>query len=416
MKAQIRAVRCHLVDAHLGWRDPAAPSAAWNGRGSPRWLEQSLLVNPMSIYPAYKMARESWRGPAREAIAVEIEARDGTTGAAITYGGGPYACALIEDHLSRFVVGADARDVERIWDQMYRASLPYGRRGIGPMAISAVDKALWDLLGRLYGEPVFNLIGGRTREAITVYATGNTVEATSRHGFPGYKIHLPYGPADGREGLRKNLDQVRTVRGIIGEDAELMVECYMGWDREYTVRFAHAARELDVRWIEDPLLPDDLEGYRQIRERVKPIQIAVGNMEAGRHAFRELIASGACDVIQPAVEWAGGITEVKKIATLAAAFDVPVYPHCDSVYAYHFIMATPNSAWGEYIFARGDGTQLLPSRPAIVGEPLPEAGQVRLSDAPGFGVEIDRAALHDWREHFRGGPPAEPIHEGPAHV
>lgn len=399
MKSEIRAVRTYLVDTQTGWG--VNNLTADKEPVSPGWLEQTLLVNPMSIYPTFKNTRESWRGPARDAIVVELETRDGTVGSAVTYGGGPYACALIEDHLSLFLRGADARDVERIWDQMYRASLPYGRRGLGPMAISAVDKALWDLLGHIYNEPVYNLIGGRTREVVTVYATGNSLDQTSNYGFPGYKIHLPYGPADGREGLKENLARVQAAREIIGDNVDLMVECYMGWNREYAVRFAQAAWEYDVRWLEDPLLPDDLEGYRQIRERVKPIQIAVGNMEAGRHIFKELIVSGACDIIQPAVEWAGGITEVRKIAALAAAFDVPVFPHCDSVYAYHLAMGTPNCVWGEFIFARGDGTKLLSSRPAITNEPLPQNGQVYLREDPGFGVDIDRRALREWREHFR---------------
>jgi len=164
------------------------------------WLVDSLISNPMSGYDAYKARRTSWGISVLGSLVVEIEAKDGTVGVAAGSGGAP-AAWLIRQHFSRFLLGEDARNTNRIWDEMYRASLPYGRKGLPLMAISAVDLALWDLLGKSRGEPVYNLIGGLSRDEIGFYCTGPDAAAMQAMGFWGAKVPLPHSHFDGEEGL-----------------------------------------------------------------------------------------------------------------------------------------------------------------------------------------------------------------------
>ena len=150
---------------------PSAKAGTYFKPGeSKHWLVDSLISNPMSGYPRYREKRSSWGIGVLGAIVVEIETEDGTVGVATGSGGAP-AAWLIHHHFRRFLMGEDARKINMLWDQLYRSSLPYGRKGLPIMAISAVDLALWDLIGKVRGEPVYNLIGGMARDEITFYCT-----------------------------------------------------------------------------------------------------------------------------------------------------------------------------------------------------------------------------------------------------
>ena len=167
-------------------------------------INPSPIANPMSVHPKYAGARTSWGINALGSCIVEVEADDGTTGVGVTTAGEP-GCYLVEKHLSRFVEGADPRDVERIWDQMWRATTNYGRKGLPLQAISAVDLAIWDLLGKLRNEPVYALLGGKTKDRLPVYCTSAKPEVAKKLGFAGAKVPCPYGPAAGDEGFRANV-------------------------------------------------------------------------------------------------------------------------------------------------------------------------------------------------------------------
>ena len=162
------------------------------------------IANPMSGFPQYAKARTSWGINALGTCVVEVEASDGTIGIGVTTAGEP-GCYVVEKHLSRFVEGQDPRDIELMWEQMWRATTNYGRKGLPLQAISAVDLALWDLLGKLRGEPVYALLGGKTKERLPVYCTSSRPDLSQQLGFCGAKIPCPYGPADGDEGFRKNV-------------------------------------------------------------------------------------------------------------------------------------------------------------------------------------------------------------------
>ena len=183
----------------------------------------------------YSKTRKSWGINALGSVVVEVEADDGTTGVGVSIGGEP-ACYIVENHLSRFVEGQDPRDVELMWDQMFRSTLNYGRKGLPIQAISAVDIALWDLLGKLRNEPVYALLGGKTKDRLPVYSTTARPDLAKSLGFVGAKIPCPYGPSAGDEGLRKNVAFFKDAREKVGPDFPLMLDCYMALTVPYSIK------------------------------------------------------------------------------------------------------------------------------------------------------------------------------------
>ena len=360
------------------------------------WLSESLVANPMSIYPRYKERRSSWGARWGPDVLVRVETDEGLTG---TGGTAPApARPIIEEHFAHLLVGEDPADVERLWDQMYRASLPYGRKGLAIMAISAVDIALWDLLGQVRGEPLYRLLGGRVHESLPVYATGNEVAWYRDLGFTRFKLAMPHGPADGWEGCTANVALVEGARELAGPDADIMLDCYMAWDVEYTLRMAELLRPYRVRWIEECLPPDDYAGYTELTRRVEGMAVATGEHEYTRWGFRELLERRCCHIVQPDLAWCGGITEARRIAALASSWSVPVIPHAGGLqpWAIHWMVAQPGVPLAEYVViaSREDGA-LRPLYPYLRGVPQPENGSLRPREAPGLGVDINPEWLEE---------------------
>jgi L-rhamnonate dehydratase len=186
-------------------------------------------------------------------------------------------------------------------------------------------------------------------------------------------------------------------RNAIGEDMELMVDCYLSWDIEFASRLAGRVRDLDIKWFEDPLQNGWAEQLnRELRSRIKPIQVAIGNLEFDYKAFAAILNARACDVIQPEIQWCGGLTAVRRIAAIAKPFDIPVVPHGAGVYNYHFVASNLNSPFAEYLSV-AQGESVTPIFGAVLGEPLPQKGCVTLSDEPGFGVQLNRDLLEPIR-------------------
>lgn len=362
----------------------------YHDRQEGHWLVDSLIANPMSKYTEYKASRTSWGIGVLGSVVVEIEIGDGTMGVATGLGGDP-SCFLIEKHFKRFLVGSDPRDIAKIWDQMFRASLPYGRKGLALAALSVVDLALWDVLGQLRNEPVYKLIGGATRDEIAVYQTGNRPDVSKQLGFIGGKVPLPHGPADGPRGLKANIEYLAAHREAVGPEFPLMVDCYMALDVPYSVELAEAVDHLDIYWLEECLAPDDIDGYRLLKERVPTMRWTTGEHEYTRYGFRRLITDRAVDILQPDVMWAGGLTELLRISAMAAAYDIPVVPHGSGAYSYHFVMSQPHSPFVEYINTSPNADEILPVfGDLFTNESLPLNGVVRPSDEPGWGLTLNR--------------------------
>lgn len=385
---RIKDVRVYTLAPASGAGTYFRPGAAEH------WLVDSLIANPMSGYAKYREKRSSWGIGVVGALVVEVETEDGTVGVATGSGGAP-AAWIIRHHFARFLVGEDARNLNRIWDQMYRASLPYGRKGLAIMAISAVDLALWDLVGKVRGEPVYNLIGGLSRDEITFYCTGPDAAAIKDMGFWGAKVPLPHSHFDGEEGMARNLAYLSRHRAAVGPDFPLMVDCYMSLTVNYAIRLAEAAKSLNIHWWEEVLSPEDNDGYREIKRAHPALIWTTAEHEYTRYGFRQLIAERTIDILQPDVMWVGGLTETLRIAAHAAAYDTPVVPHGSGPYSYHFIASQTGPAFCEYVAASPDGRAIQPVfGDLFTGEPLPQNGRLKLSDAPGFGMHIrDRAML-----------------------
>jgi len=376
----------------------------------------STLVTPLSIlerWPSDTPAGATAAGVALYALIVALTAEDGSVGygsVALATGG---AAHTLEHALRPIVLGADIFDTNLIWEAMYRATLNHGRKGMVLAAISAVDIALWDLKGRILGQPVYNLLGGRMRETIPVYASrlyatedldALAAEAAGylRQGFRAMKLRFGYGPRDGAAGMRRNLDLVRTVREAIGDDIDLMADAYMGWDVGYCTRILPLLEPYRLRWIEEPVSPDDVEGYARVKElaNARGILISGGEHEYTRYGMRRLIEARAVDVLQPDVNRMGGISEAQKVWALAAAHDLPVIPHAGQMHNYHLAIAHLNSPIAEYFPPPDEG--VLPDMNEAFwwifrGEPRVEDGQVRLNGLPGLGLELDPEVIARYR-------------------
>jgi L-rhamnonate dehydratase len=297
----------------------------------------------------------------------------------------------VERHLARFLEGAQVIDIEKIWDQMWRSTLFYGRKGLVLNVISAVDLALYDLLGRLRQEPVYALLGGAVRDELIFYATGARPDLAQQMGFIGGKLPLHHAAHEGLAGLRANIEELAAMRDKVGDDFWLMWDCWMSLDLDYAVRLATAAGQYGLKWLEEALIPDDYWGYRELRQKVpRGMLISTGEHESTRYGFRMLLEMGCADILQPDVGWCGGITELSKISALADAYGALVVPHGSSVYSYHFVITRTNSPFSEFLMMAPEADEVVPMFfPLLLDEPVPVNGRMKVPDTPGFGVELN---------------------------
>ena len=340
-------------------------------------------------------------------LVVEIECDDGTIGignAALA----PHAVkTTIDTYLKPLLIGVDPLDSEYIWQSMYRRTLPFGRKGIGMTAISAIDLAVWDVKGKILKQPVFKLLGGRTKPRIPVYASRlysqpldtlyTEAKAYAEAGFPAVKLRFGWGPKDGYGGIAKNVDLVKTAREAIGPDVDLMADCYMGWNLEYAKRMLRALAPHNLRWVEEPVIADDLHAYAELRA-LNLVAISGGEHEYSLHGFRQALDIKAFDIVQFDVNRVGGITAAKKIADLCEAHDITVIPHAGQMHNYHLTMSSYGAPISEY----------FPKVPVEVGnelfwyifdgEPVAQNGFIDLADdVPGFGLTLKTPNPHEFK-------------------
>src|SRR5579863_10756371 len=377
---RIREVRAYYL--HGGGAD-------YHDQAGGHWIDDHIAT-PMAKYPGYRASRQSFGLNVLGTLVVEIEADNGLVGFAVATGGEP-AAWIVAQHISRFLIGVDPTNLEQIWDQMFLSTLFYGRKGLVLNAISCVDLALWDLLGRLRREPVYHMLGGAVRDELVFYATGSRPDLAKELGFIGGKLPIQHCPAEGEEGLKKNLALLAEMRTRTGDDFWLMFDCWMSLDLNYAIRMAHAASRFNLKWLEEALPPDDYWGYAELRKKAPPgMLITTGEHEATRWGFRMLLEMECADIIQPDVNWCGGITELIKISALADARGVLVVPHGSSVYSYHFVVTRHNSPFSEFLMMAPKADKVVPMfTPLLLGEPVPVNGRLKVPDTPGFGVRLN---------------------------
>jgi L-rhamnonate dehydratase len=371
----------------------------WRGKTVP--LPPHFCTNPMDLLelPEASMQTFTFHGW----LVVEVFTNDGLVGLGNAALAPQVTKQVIDLYLKPLLVGQDPWDIERLWQHMYRKTMAFGRKGIGMVAISAVDIALWDLLGKSAQQPVYRLLGGRTKTRIPVYASRlysvelseleREAKSYKDEGYQAMKLRFGWGPADGARGIERNLELVRTVRNSVGDGIDIMADAYMGWTLDYAKRMLPLLEPFGLRWLEEPVIPDDIRGYVELKSYGR-IPLAGGEHEFTLYGFRDLLEARALDYIQFDTNRVGGITQARKIAALAEAHSVPVIPHAGQMHNYHIVMASLNSPMAEY-FPVVDvevGNELFWY--IFQGEPKAKHGSIDLDDnAPGLGLTIDEVAL-----------------------
>ena len=320
----------------------------WRGATVPP--QPHFCTNPMDLLtlPADSMQPFRFHGW----VIVEVATDTGLVGIGNAALAPRVTKQTIDVYLKPLLIGADPWDIEFLWQHMYRRTMAFGRKGIGMTAISAVDIALWDILGKASGQPVFRLLGGRTKPKIPVYASrlysqplDDLAAETRKYKDAGYramKLRFGWGPTDGAAGMHHNVNLVRTVREVAGDGVDIMADAYMGWTLDYAKRMIPLLEPFHLRWLEEPVIPDDAGGYAELKA-MRRVPIAGGEHAFTLYEFRDLIAARAVDYIQFDTNRVGGITQARKIAALAEAHSIPVVPHAGQMHNYHVVMASLNS-------------------------------------------------------------------------
>jgi L-rhamnonate dehydratase len=372
-------------------------------------LGEERLVRPIDIYPEFRAKGATW--PIREAgtssypleqVFLFIDTDEGVSG---VWGAISVGLARLIEGLKPALIGENPHAIERIWDKMYRHAI-HGRKGETMMAISAVDLALWDLKGKLLGAPVYQLLGGPTRDRIRAYASmlGYSIEPEKAaqkarevvaDGYTATKWFFRHDPTEGEEGKRKNLELIRTIREAVGPDVEIMFDAWSSWNVPYTIQMAELAAQYRPWWFEEPVLADMIPQYAEIRRSVKGVSISGGEHEYTRWGIKALLDAGAVDVLQPDPTWAGGLTEMKKICALASANGIPVIPHHGGFASLQLIASETITACPiqEWLLQAG-----IVGQHFCVDKIEPVDGHIALPTAPGIGIELDEAAIEERQE------------------
>ena len=379
MQRSITAVRTKLYE----WNGPTVPPRKYFCTNASDLLRDS--GDPMGSFRFHR-----W-------LVCEVESDDG----AIGYGNAALSPAVaktaIDQELAQYVVGEDPFDYVYIWERMYRSTSAWARKGVGMAAISAIDIAIWDLMGKLVNKPVFKLLGGRTKDRIPCYYSRlycDDVDVMQREaetylaeGFSMFKMRMGWGPRDGREGMRENVKRVAAVREVIGDSCDLMIDCYMGWTLDYARRMIPMLVEFEPRWLEEPVIADDIPGYAELNKG--PIPISGGEHEFSLLGVNQLLDAKAVSVLQYDTNRVGGITAAQKINAVAEARQIPVIPHAGQMHNYHLTMANVNCPISEY-FPLGDvevGNELFYY--VFDGDPEAKDGYLDLDDeTPGLGLTL----------------------------
>jgi len=375
----------------------------WNGKTVPP--QNNFCTSASDIL--YEKSDNMGSFRFHEWLICEVETTDGLIGIGNAALAPQIVKKTIDIYLKNLVIGEDPFDYAYLWEKMYRRTHAWGRKGLGITAISAIDIAIWDLIGKITKKPVFKLLGGRTKEKIPVYASKlysqpikelqKEADSYVKQGFNMFKMRFGWGPKDGAEGVKKNLELVEAVREVIGYNTDLMLECYMGWNLDYAKRIIPKLLKFEPRWLEEPVIADDINGYVELNN-MNAIPISGGEHEFSLFGFKQLLDLKAVSYIQYDTNRVGGITAAQKINALAEAYQVPVVPHAGQMHNYHLTMSNFNCPISEY-FPVHDveiGNELFYY--IFEGDPKPEQGFIDLNDdIPGLGLKITDKYKSDFK-------------------
>ncbi|MCU1583843.1 MAG: Mandelate racemase/muconate lactonizing enzyme C-terminal domain protein [Microbacteriaceae bacterium] len=369
-------------------------------------------VNALNLYaehraPALRPATPSPAG----AEATSLYLRIGTDGGAEGFYGpiDPEVPWSLLRQLGGFLIGQDALATTIIWDKLERLDR-HARHGHLKMAISAIDNALWDLKGRVLDAPVWQLLGGASRERIPAYASllGTSLEPdvvarvaaqTADEGFAGQKWFLAYGPGEGEAGMKRNVELAEQVREAVGAQTELMYDVFQGWDLGYARSWAQQVAPTRPAWLEEPFSPNRYPAFVELH-RSTGIPLSAGEHLYDRAEVLPYLQDGVLAAVQSDPEWCGGVTELVRICALAETFGVPVIPHGHGLHAALHVVASQSPVACpkvEYL------VRSMPNRHHFeASPPTPEGGSFALPTGPGFGIRLDESKI-DSRELLQFG-------------
>ena len=353
-----------------------------------------------------------WWYKTKNAMLVKVSTDEGIVGWGEAYGPGEMTKTAIQTLLAPMVCGADPFDVDVLWEKMYQRVEDYDPQGFGVAGISAIDIALWDIMGKTLNRPVYQLLGGAHRKTVRAYATGlyfmsedgdhtapSVEEALmyKQQGFTGVKMKIALPP-------RQELKRVEKVRVALGSEIELMVDANHGYNLSNALLLGREFEKMGLAWFEEPVSPHDLDAYADLRSKLS-IPLAGGENAFTRYAFKEIIEKRAMDIIQPDVCCAGGMTETKKIGHMAETYGIGVIPHvwgsAVGLFAALHTMASlppaphswrPAPMWMEYEQTEN------PFRDHLVAEQVCQKnGIVSVPEGPGLGFTINEDTIKRYR-------------------
>lgn len=342
----------------------------------------------------------------QDTLIVQVHTDAGIVGIGEAHTSPWIAKAVIEAPLSHYMarglrdilIDTDPLAIEQRWDDMYRYTQVFGRRGITVHAISAIDIALWDLLGKVLGRPIHALLGGARRTELRPYASILALENASAAihrsrelidaGFRAIK----FGWSGLGSNVQRDIDTIAELRDAVGPEIDIMLDIGAPMPREDALRLAHGLEALDVYFLEEPLAPDDIDGYADLAASVS-LPIAAGEKDTTRWGFKPLIDRRALDIIQPDIARAGGISETKRIADHAELNGIRVIPHCWSTdilvaATCHFLATRAAETYLEFCLID------TPIRNDVALNPIQAIdGIVRVPDEPGLGIQLNTTTL-----------------------
>lgn len=343
------------------------------------------------------------------ATAVRITTDEGVhgIGECIARLGPGVSAAVVREILAPVLIGRDPRNVEGLWEDMYRTMRARGHsRGFLMEAISGVDIALWDLLGKAEGKPVWQLLAGHGRRQIAAYASSVLLDtpqvmaeesrALVRRGYRAIKLKVG-------QDIRADIPRIEAVRDAIGGDIEIMLDANAGYDPASAIAVGRAAEKLGIYWLEEPVLADNLPGYARVRSALKDVRLAAGEGEFTSAGFRPFFEQGLLDIAQPDIARAGGFTGCRRIAAYADAYNIPVCPHTGAsgpiciAASMHLAAAIPQFLYFEDMYIHNPLHDILQA-------PLPvqQGSRITVPDAPGLGVSLNDEALMRYARGAQG--------------